>query len=46
MYCVCTPVAHMCTAVLALHVSVVHMCVYNGEHRTYVSVCECCASSV
>ena len=43
MYCVCTPVAHMCTAVLALHVSVVHMCVYNGEHLTYVSVCERCA---
>ena len=42
MHCVCTPVAHMCTAVLALRVSVVHMCVYNGEHLTYVSVCECC----
>ena len=43
MYCVCTLVAHMCTAVLALRVSVVHMCVYNGEHLTYVSVCERCA---
>ena len=46
MHCVCTPVAHMCTAVLALRVSVVHMCVYNGEHRTYVSVCERCAPVV
>ena len=46
MHCVCTPVAHMCTAVLALRVSVVHMCVYNGEHLTYVSVCECCTPVV